>query len=279
MGPPISQPRSFTAEEWEQWNQTPEGSAQYHWWADWIPTHEGQVWCYDKRIEARCVVDGMIRQWGLDTLCSGEGVIDIGGDPGFLAVELLRSGIPATVVDPAFGYAGKQDHWTACFLQDPSNFRVRAGAVPLRILREPFDDMFIGDPEKQQLLQGAAALVSLYPDEGTNFIQKFSAAKAMRMAMIPCNECAQYFPPHEPTYEGFVRQLLLNDRYYLQHFGQHAPLVREMLCGTPFCRVLLQRTPPRETEWGAANSRNGNYNAMQDHRSLKRPAQNETSYD
>merc|ERR1719410_531361 len=71
--PPISQPRSFTAEEWEQWNQTPEGSAQYHWWADWIPTHEGQVWCYNKRIEARCVVDGMIRKWGLDALQWGRG--------------------------------------------------------------------------------------------------------------------------------------------------------------------------------------------------------------
>lgn len=236
--------RSYSVQEWEEWNRTPEGQTAYRWWADWIPMPEGQTWCHNKRLEARCVVNGMIGQWGLDTLCAGEGVIDIGGDPGFLAAELLRSGIHVTVVDPAFGFAGKSDPWTSSYLQDQAHWHhVRPGSVPLRILREPFDPTFAGDPAHVKLLRGASALVSLYPDEGTEFLLEFSAAHAMRTALIPCNECVQFFPPHEPTYEGFVRQLLLNDRYHLQRFGQSAALRTERLWGSPFCQVLLQRSP------------------------------------
>uniref|UniRef100_A0A7S4SBU6 Uncharacterized protein n=2 Tax=Alexandrium monilatum TaxID=311494 RepID=A0A7S4SBU6_9DINO len=236
--------RSYTADEWANWNSTPEGQNLYRWWADWIPTPEGQTWCANKRREARCVVNGMIQTWGLQALCEGEGVIDIGGDPGFVAAELLHSGIHVTVIDPAFGFAGKSDAWTTGYLQDPGHSqRVRSGAMPLRIVRAPFDQTFVSDPANQRLLEGASALVSLYPDEGTGFILEYSAARAMRTALIPCNECLQYFPPHEPTYEGFVKQLLLNDHHYLQQYGQNSPLRREQIWGTPYCQVLLSRTP------------------------------------
>lgn len=237
--------RSYTAEEWAQWNSTQQGQNMYRWWADWIPTPEGQSWCANKRREARCVVNGMIQQWGLDTLCKGEGVIDIGGDPGFVAAELLHSGIHVTVIDPAFGFAGKSDAWTTSYLQDPVHWnRVQSGAAPLRVVREPFDQSFVGNPAHRRLLEGASAMVSLYPDEGTDFILQYTAARAIRTALIPCNECLQYFPPHEPTYEGFVKQLLVNDHHYLMRFGQNAPMRRERIWGTPYCQVILCRSPP-----------------------------------
>lgn len=216
-------------------NSTPQGQNSYRWWADWLPTPAGQQWVFNKQWEARRIVDGMINQWGLQTLQSGEGVIDIGGDPGFVAAELLRSGIRVTVVDPAFGVSGKQDAVTAEFL---SNFDQQQ----LRLIRQPFNQAFVDDPQYSKLLHQASALVSLYPDEATDNCLFFSAQLALRTALIPCNECAQYFPPHNPTYDGFVNQLMELDLKYSRMFG-NTPVVRERICNTPFCQVILQRTP------------------------------------
>jgi len=230
-----SQKQGYSAEDWDSYNVSEEGGQLYHWWADWIPTPEGQQWVNNKRWEARRVVDGMIHQWGLQTLQQGEGVIEVGGDPGFVAVELLRSGIRVTVVDPAFGASGKQDAQTREYLHCFDN-------TQLRFIREPFNQAFVD--AYSDLLHGASALVSLYPDEATDSCLYFSAAFAKRTALIPCNECAQYFPPHEPTYEGFVKQLLGIDRGYSRMFGNCPPMTRETLDNTPYCQVILLRSPP-----------------------------------
>merc|ERR1719215_1818985 len=152
----------YSAQEWDVFNMTPDGQNTYRWWADWIPTPEGQQWCANKRWEARRVVDGMIRQWGLQTLQAGEGVIDVGGDPGFVAAELLRSGIRVTVIDPAFGVSGKADPITAQFLN-------QFDEQHLRMIRQPFNQEFMDDKNHARLLLNASALVSLYPDEATNY--------------------------------------------------------------------------------------------------------------
>lgn len=237
----------YSAQDWAEYDETPEGKANYRYWADWIPTPDGQAWVANKRLEARCVVHGMIQQWGLDALRSGEGVIDVGGDPGFLAAELLGCGIHVTVVDPAFGFSGKTDQWTMQYLYDPNHqHSVRAGAVPFRVLGEPFTATLVSNPAYAQLIKGFSALVAFYPDEATDFLMSFSAANACRTAVIPCNECPQYFPPHDPTYEGFLNQLLSNDKDNLRYYGQDASLRRRTLSGTPFCQVLLERSPAME---------------------------------
>jgi len=179
-------------------------------------------------------VEGMICKWGLRTLQAGC-VMDVGGDPGFVSAELLHAGINVTVLDPAFGCSGKADPATTHHLShSPAN---------LTLIRKPFNQDFVDDPENASLMRNVSAFVSLYPDEATDFLIAFTAAHAMRIALIPCNECAQYFPPQEPTYEGFVRQLLMKDRYYASCYGQKAHLQRERICGAPFCQTLLQRTP------------------------------------
>lgn len=227
---------SYNAQDWANFCMTPQGQNTFKWWSDWIPTPQGVQWCANKRWEARRIVDGMIQQWGLGTLQSGEGVIDVGGDPGFVAAELIRSGIPVTVVDPAFGVSGKADPTTQEYLR---HFDQRF----LRVIRMPFDQAFVDNPAHAQLLRGASALVSLYPDEATDFCLYFTAFSSMRTALIPCNECKQYFPPHNPTYEGFVQQCLCVDFQYSQYFGNANLLKRERICNTPYCQVLLQRTP------------------------------------
>lgn len=178
----------------------------------------------------------MIQQWGLSALQSGEGVIDIGGDPGFLAAELIRSGIPVTIIDPAFGMSGKADPTTTEYLR-------HLDQRYLRVIRQPFDQAFVNDPAHAKLLSGVSALVALYPDEATDFCLHYTAFRAMRAAIIPCNECKQYFPPHNPTYEGFVQQLLCADYNYCRYYGSASFLKRERICNTPYCQVILQRTP------------------------------------
>lgn len=205
------------------------------------------MWCANKRFEASRVVEGMIRQWGLGTLQSGEGVIDVGGDPGFVAAELIRSGIRVTVVDPAFGVSGKAEPATSQFLN-------QIDQRYLRVIRQPFDQAFVDNPEHAGLLRGASALVSLYPDEATDFLLKYTAFSSMRTALIPCNECKQYFPPHNPTYQGFVEQLLEKDYQYSMYFGNTALFKRERICNTPYCQVILQRTPSQQTpSWGRSD--------------------------
>lgn len=239
----------YTGKEWEQYvNSTVEGRNFHNWWADWVPTAEGQTWCRNKRQEARCVINGMINQWGLDTLRSGEGVIDVCGDPGFFAAECLSSGIHVTVIDPAFGFSGKSDPSTAEYINDQAHWqRVRNGTVPLRLIKEPFNQSFVDNPNHEKLLRGASAIVSFYPDEATDFVMSFTAANAMRTVVIPCNECAQHFPRHDPTYEGFVRQIMMNDQFNLKSCRTYAPLQRAQLWGSPFCQVLLQRSPVEDT--------------------------------
>merc|ERR1711865_194015 len=147
-------------------SQTSEGKTVYTWWAEWIPSAGGQAWVNNKRQEAKCFVNGMITQWGLEALRSGEGVVDIGGDPGFLAEALIRAGIHVTVVDPGFAQSGKADGATVSFINAPARSQqVRSGTVPFRLIREPFNDAFVKKHAK--FLQGISAMVSLYPDEVT----------------------------------------------------------------------------------------------------------------
>jgi len=225
----------YSASDWDWFNSTMAGAKLYRWWADWMPTSEGRRWCHDKLWEARRVVDGMIHCWGLEALQSGEGVIDIGGDPGFLAAELLRSNIPVVVVDPAFGVSGKQNSMTTRILRTFDSGK-------LRLIRQRFDQAFVDDPKNGEILCRASAVVSLYPDEATNQILYYTAAFALRTALMPCNECQQFFPPGNPTFEGFVEELLSLDMGYSQKFGT-APMKREGLCDMPYCKVILHRSP------------------------------------
>jgi len=232
----------YTAEQWEQWLKTPEGQHSYRWWAEWIPTPAGEQWSFNKRYEAKLLVQSMIQAWGIDTLRAGSGVVEIGGDPGFVASELLCNGIPATVVDPAFGLSGKASRYSQEAYCDWGQWQGQQ--APFTVLKEPFDSVFLENASNADILRNASAIVSLYPDEVTAFVLDVSVEHNMRTVVIPCNECAQYFPPHNPTYEGFVQQLLQNDYGHAKVRNCHtAPLQRSVLMGSPFCQVLLHRTP------------------------------------
>merc|ERR1712151_446602 len=136
------------------------------------------------------------------------------------------------------------DSATMRFLYDTSHMQEKDAIVPFRVIQKPFNEDLVKDSEHSYLWQGMTAIVSLYSDEATDYVLRFSADRSLRTAIIPCNECVRFFPPHEPTYEGFVKQLLFTDRHAVQSSNNGVPaLQREQIWGTPFCQVLLQRTP------------------------------------
>lgn len=207
----------------------------------------------------------------METLRSGDGVMDICGDPGFLAAELLRSGIHVTVVDPGFGQSGKTDPATMRYVNDPAHaHRVRSGVKPFTIIAEMFDEDFVN--KRPETMDRISAIVALYPDEPTDYIIRLTADWNKRVAMIPCNECVRFYPPHEPTHEGFVKQLLRNDAQYLEtpagKQGGALPLRRETIFGSPFCNVLLHRGASMGA-WGVDRSDFGDFAALAPHSSAR----------
>jgi len=172
----------------------------------------------------------MIRTWGVELLSSGSGVIDVGGEPGFVAMALLQRGVPAMVVDPSWGLTGKTNRLTNIeqMMQMP-------GCPRFSAFREIFDENFY--KQHAELVASASAIVSLYGDEATEPSLRFAASLGKPCALIPCNECIRFFPSNNQTYDGYVQACIdtanqNNGRFELVN-----------LVGAPFSRALLVQSP------------------------------------
>ena len=172
----------------------------------------------------------MIRTWGLELLQSGHGVIDVGGEPGFVAMAFLERGVPTTVVDPSWGLTGKTNRLTNIdqMMQTP-------GCPKFSAFREMFDENFYA--KHKELVSSASAIVSLYGDEATEPSLRFAASLGKPCALIPCNECVRFFPSNNQTYDGYVQACIdtanqNNGRFELVN-----------LVGAPFSRALLVQSP------------------------------------
>ena len=194
----------------------------------------------------------MIKTWGLDLLRSGSGVIDVGGEPGFVAVALMEHGIPATVVDPSWRMTGKTNRLTNIeqMVQLP-------GCPKFQAFQEMFDENFYG--HHRDFVDAASAIVSLYGDEATEPSLRFAASLGKPCALIPCNECIRFFPTHNQTYDGYVQACM---DVANQNKGRFE-LVN--LVGAPFSRALLVQPPlPQWAQkyaqaegWPGDHSKNG----------------------
>ncbi|CAE7516861.1 unnamed protein product [Symbiodinium sp. CCMP2592] len=162
--------------------------------------------------------------------CSSELVLDIGGEPGFLAASLLDRGIAVTVVDGHWGKTGKSSSHTQ--LQQA---KVDGPSPQLRAICTTFDADFVED--HKELVENASAIVSLYGDEATTPCLQYAAIAKTPCVVIPCNECVRFYPPHQRNYEGYCQALLsfAND--------QGGRFQRAALEGAPFSRMLLVQLP------------------------------------
>eukprot|EP00434_Breviolum_minutum_P021200 symbB.v1.2.018704.t1/scaffold1502.1/size115091/1 len=195
-------------------------------WQEWISEPAGSTWCENKRYEADWIADWMIRHWGKS--CLQKGVLDVGGEPGFLAAALLSRGISVTVVDPTWGITGK-DHWS----NDCVAPAYETGAK-LTVFNKEFNQRFLVEhPEIWQI----AVVASLYGDEATIPALSFAVDAQKPSAIVPCNECAHFFPEYDKSYEGYC-QALLQDAWWR---GGHFDVV--FMEGVPFSRSLLVQGP------------------------------------
>ncbi|CAE7411602.1 PGC [Symbiodinium natans] len=200
-------------------------------WKEWVSSSCGSRWCYNKKTEADMLADWMIETWGLVNLQRGSGVLDIGGEPGFLAASLLDRGISVTVVDAHWGKTGKSNSHTQ--LQEAKADGLLS--PQLRAICATFDTDFI--EEHKDLVENASAIVSLYGDEATTPCLQYAAIAKIPCVVIPCNECVRLYPPHQRNYEGYCQALLsfAND--------QGGRFQRAALEGAPFSRMLLVQLP------------------------------------
>lgn len=206
-------------------------------WSNWVRTDQGMNWCNNKRHEADVIVDWMIQNWGADLLRSGSGVIDVGGDPGFVAAALLQRGIPATVIDPTWRLTGK-DNAQAMVEQ----LQQLPGCPKFSAFRECFDDNFC--MRNRWLVKMCSAIVSLYGDEATEPSLQIACATGKPTLVIPCNECMRFFPRHKPNYDGYVEACI-------QHSNQRGGRFElTMLHGAPFSRMGVIQWPA--PQWAAA---------------------------
>eukprot|EP00928_Gymnodinium_smaydae_P078854 TRINITY_DN62917_c0_g1_i1.p1 TRINITY_DN62917_c0_g1~~TRINITY_DN62917_c0_g1_i1.p1 ORF type:complete len:419 (-),score=55.64 TRINITY_DN62917_c0_g1_i1:346-1572(-) len=210
-------------------------------WVNWVQTPCGQRWSYNKRYEADTIVEWMIRNWGIDWLRSGSGVIDVGGDPGFLAAACLQRGIPVTVVDPTWRLSGKESVYSQVENYDCSY---------LQAYQQMFDNGFCS--RNEQLVRNASVIVSLYGDEATAPSMQAAAAFQRPCLVVPCNECIRFFPPppHQ-TYDGYVWSCVAQGNQ-LGGFFEFA-----QLHGSPFSRALVVQSPMPSWASGVSRGPNG----------------------
>eukprot|EP00913_Durusdinium_trenchii_P034964 g32706.t1 len=99
----------------------------------------------------------MVQHWGLN--CLKRGVLDVGGEPGWLAAALISRGISVTVVDPCWGITGKElskhtdrtDHWIGSCICEGSpreehwsnDCSPRPSGAQIRVFKQNFDAQFL----------------------------------------------------------------------------------------------------------------------------------------
>lgn len=166
----------------------------------------------------------MVKAWGLETLKSGSGVIDVGGEPGWLASALLQRGVPVTVLDPSWGLSGKCER-SQDLVEDPR----------FTAIRSMFDEAFVA--EHKDLLDESTAIVSLYGDEATAPCLEYAAVTGKPCAVMPCNECVRFWPPQQRNYNSYAQAL----QFYANEKGGRVQ--RATLQGSPFSWVLLVQLP------------------------------------
>lgn len=187
------------------------------------------------------MVEWMVKNWGLQMLKSGTGVIDVGGDPGFVAVALMKRGIPVTVVDPTWGVTGKGDWQTQSELTETLDGQVCWNRI-FRFFSENFDAGFC--VRNAEFVDAASVIVSLYGDEATSPSVQMAAALGKPCFVVPCNECIRFYPPQNQTYDAYVQACVDEGNRMGGRFEQ------VQLQGVPFSRSLVAQWPA--PEWAAA---------------------------
>lgn len=157
----------------------------------------------------------LVREFGIDRLRRGTGVVDVAGGSGELSFELsVRWGVPCTIVDPrgagvkltsrhrrllasrAANAARISRDWERISPLARSLAKKWAGYVPssVRHIKRWFDERLMDDPEARWILQECSAVVGLHPDQATGAIVDCGLVMNKPWAVVPCCVFPSMFP-------------------------------------------------------------------------------------
>lgn len=123
--------------------------------------------------------------FGLETLRSGCGVLDVAGGRGSVSFQLhCKQGIPCTLLEPRDTYlkSGQRRHLRKAEKRPGTTFT--SGAY--RHLRARLDEDFEASEEGATLLATCSALVGLHSDEATEPIVRAALRHGKDFAVVPC---------------------------------------------------------------------------------------------
>ena len=157
----------------------------------------------------------LVREFGVEALREGAGVVDVAGGSGALSHELVtRWGVPCTIVDPRGDGVKTTARHRRLFASRAANAAAVAANIgwssssPLarHLLREwtgfgeathvkrSFDASGMRDPSFQALLRNCSAIVGMHPDQATGAIVDAALVLHKPFAVVPC--CV--FPESHP---------------------------------------------------------------------------------
>jgi hypothetical protein len=157
----------------------------------------------------------LVREFGLDGLRRGAGVVDVAGGSGELSFELaVRWGVPCTIIDPR----GQGVHLTSRHKRLLASRAANAAMIPAawaaasplarQLAREwgdytPANAMHIkrwfnaslmDDPAVASLLRDCSVVVGLHPDQATGAIVDCGLVLKKPWAVVPCCVFPSLFP-------------------------------------------------------------------------------------
>eukprot|EP00658_Telonema_sp_P-2_P006269 TRINITY_DN12399_c0_g1_i3.p1 TRINITY_DN12399_c0_g1~~TRINITY_DN12399_c0_g1_i3.p1 ORF type:complete len:436 (-),score=66.14 TRINITY_DN12399_c0_g1_i3:301-1608(-) len=162
----------------------------------------------------------LVRQYGIESLNRGAGVLDVAGGKGMLSYELGVLGIKSTVIDP-----------------NPRELpKSRNRVVALDKVSECFDAEFVRT--NLEFIRSVSVVVALHPDEATEPVVDLSLATEIPFAVVPCCVFANQHPERVGP-DGRAVRSIVEFLDFLQHKGEHIRVAKLDFSGRNTCLFTL----------------------------------------
>lgn len=160
-------------------------------------TNSGAVQLHDKTNRHALFADWLVRVYGKDRLCKGNGVLDVAGGKGCLSQALFERGIPSIVLDP-----------------DPRYNQDDLVVIPEPLYGDGSSDYLSKDAA--DMIRDCSIIIGMHPDQATEAIIDTSNRLGVPFALLPCCVMPSLFPwrrqksSGDPvrSYQAFCQYLL-----------------------------------------------------------------------
>ncbi|DBA04835.1 TPA: hypothetical protein N0F65_004472 [Lagenidium giganteum] len=181
-----------------------------------------------KSKRAEVFVDWLVKQFGVETLSTGVGVVDVAGGRGNVSFELWnKRGIPCTLIDPRPMKLSKVQMKHLKKVKKNTTLIAGQELAPQRM--ELFNtESFLEKPANEQLIREASVLIGMHPDEATDAIFDMAVKFDKSFAVVPCCVFGRTFPDRRVSSDPEKRVVSFDDFVeYLQ--AKHTSIEKAFL--------------------------------------------------